>query len=723
MSDIDLNARENLYRKLPKMETYTQNRELSWLKFNERVLEEATIKNVPIYERLKFIAIFVSNLKEFFMVRIGSLSDLQKLKDPPRDSRTNMTPEEQHEACLEAVRRLYGLKDNVFFDVENELRKDDIQNVSFEELTEDEKKYVLKLFKSRIEPILSPMVIARSHPFPFLENNELYITCELKSPVEEKGTFGILNIPETLPKFFKLGAEGTRYILTENIILNFLDKLYTEFKIEDKCVISATRNTDLTIDDEEVGEEEYVTQMRNILKKRKRLGCVRMTSSKELSPRMKKFFMANLDIKENEIFVTKTPLNMDYAFKLSSIIDEETLKKVSYPPFKGGLNSAIKPTEPIISQVMDKDFLFFYPYDSMEQFIKILEEAANDPDVLSIKITIYRLSKNSKVVQNLVRAAENGKDVTVLMELRARFDEKNNIDYSEELFNAGCNVLYGTEGFKVHSKICLITKRSKSGEPIYITQIGTGNYNESTSKLYTDISFVTSDKAIGEDATQFFKNMCLGKLDGVYKKLLQSPSTVRSSIIDMIFEEIEKGAKGRIFMKMNSFTDREVIRALALASMMGVQIRLMIRGICSIVPGIQNVTENIEVRSIVGRFLEHSRIYKFGEGSDEKIYIGSADMMTRNTIRRVEILTPIEAPYLKNRLNGFIERQWKDTENARRLKNDGQYDIIYREVSEVPFNSHKKEMEISMNGKYEEPVKLSLIEKITKFLRDEGWIR
>lgn len=359
----------------------------------------------------------------------------------------------------------------------------------------------------------------------------------------------------------------------------------------------------------------------------------------------------------------------------------------------------------------------------MEQFIKILEEAANDPDVLSIKITIYRLSKNSKVVQNLVRAAENGKDVTVLMELRARFDEKNNIDYSEELFNAGCNVLYGTEGFKVHSKICLITKRSKSGEPIYITQIGTGNYNESTSKLYTDISFVTSDKAIGEDATQFFKNMCLGKLDGVYNKLLQSPSTVRSSIIDMIFEEIEKGAKGRIFMKMNSFTDREVIRALALASMMGVQIRLMIRGICSIVPGIQNVTEHIEVRSIVGRFLEHSRIYKFGEGSDEKIYIGSADMMTRNTIRRVEILTPIEAPYLKNRLNGFIERQWKDNENARRLKNDGQYDIIYREVSEVPFNSHKKEMEISMNGKYEEPVKLSFIEKITKFLRDEGWIR
>lgn len=710
---------------MPPLNAYTQNRELSWLKFNERVLEEATIKSVPIYERLKFVAIFVSNLKEFFMVRIGSLSDLEKLDEPPMDPRTGMTPYEQHQACLKEVRRLYGVKDDVFYDVENRLRKYDIYNLEADEVTVEEKKHLKKIFKESIEPILTPMVIDRNHPFPFLENNELYIVSDLSLETKdnEKSTFGIMKVPSSLPEFFKLEGDKTRYILTSEIIKLFMDSVYPGFKVKDKTIISATRNTDLTIDDEEESEEEYVEQMEKILKKRKRLECVRFTSSREMSDKMKKFFMSNLELEENEIFVTKTPLNMGYVYKLKNIIPKEVLDEISYVPFSWKLSPEVKNDVPIIKQVEKRDFLFFYPYESMEQFIDLLQEAADDSNVVSIKITIYRLSKNSKVVKNLIRAAENGKEVTVLMELRARFDEKNNIDYSEELYNSGCTVIYGSEGFKVHSKVCLITKRDNSGKLSYITQIGTGNYNESTSQLYTDISFITSNETIGKDATLFFKNMGVDKLDGEYEKLLQSPSTVRSGIINLIDEERKKGSEGRIFMKMNSFTDKEVIKALARASMNGTKIRLMIRGICCLVPGIKGVTENIEVRSIVGRFLEHSRIYQFGEGEEMKIYIGSADMMTRNTSRRVEILTPIEAPYLKEKLLKFIKRQWMDNENARRLKSDGQYDIIYRDNSIEPYNSHVAEMDEATRREVKEPVKVNVFQRIKNYFKNEGWIR
>lgn len=710
---------------VPPLKEYTQNRELSWLKFNERVLEEATIKSVPIYERLKFVAIFVSNLKEFFMVRIGSLSDLEKLDDPPNDPRTGMSPYEQHQACLKEVRRLYGVKDDVFYDVEKRLRKHDIYNLTEDEVTPAEKKKLKKIFKEAIEPILTPMVIDRNHPFPFLENNELYVTCELNLDDKdgEKTTFGIMKVPTSLPDFFKLDGDATRYILTSELIKMFLDSVYPGFKVKDKTIVSATRNTDLTIDDEEATEDEYVEQMEKILKKRKRLEVVRFTSSREMSDEMKKFFMANLELEENEIFVTKTPLNMKYVYKLKNIIPKDILETISYKPFTWKSSPEVKKDVPIIKQVEKRDFLFFYPYESMEQFIDLLQEAADDPNVVSIKITIYRLSKNSKVVKNLIRAAENGKEVTVLMELRARFDEKNNIDYSEELYNSGCTILYGAEGFKVHSKVCLITKRDSSGKLSYITQVGTGNYNESTSQLYTDISFITSNETIGKDATLFFKNMGVDNLDGEYEKLLQSPSTVRTGIISMIEEEASKGSDGRIFMKMNSFTDKEVIKALAKASMKGTKIRLMIRGICCLVPGIKGITENIEVRSIVGRFLEHSRIYKFGEGDDMKIYIGSADMMTRNTSRRVEILTPIEAPYLKEKLNNFIRRQWKDNENARRLKSDGLYDIIYRDNSIEPYNSHEAEMKEATEREIREPEKLNIFQRIRNYFKDEGWIR
>ncbi|MDY3946463.1 MAG: polyphosphate kinase 1 [Ezakiella sp.] len=707
---------------LEKEEIYNiaQNRELSWLKFNQRVLHEAVDKSVPLYEKLKFISIFVSNMKEFFMVRVGSLEDLLLVNEPAIDNKTGMSVNEQLMAIFKETRSLYKEKDSIYLSVEHGFREEGIFCVDIDELVDADKRILETIFRHQIEPILSPMVIDKYHPFPFLENTELYLCAELK--LDDKDMTGIVQVPKMLPPYFKLPGENLRYILTEKIIEYFLPEIYKQYKINFRCVISATRNADISIESEmlEDDEDDYRNLMRKALKKRQRLQCVRLTTSLELPSKIKKFLMKHLNILDEQIFVTTTPLNMKYVFKLEGDIPEKILKQISYEPFKPQRNPDFKKDMPLMRQVEERDFLLIYPFEDMGHYIELLEEAANDPDVVSIKITIYRLAKNSKVVQALMKAAENGKEVLALMELRARFDEQNNIDYTDELYNAGCKIIYGIEEYKVHSKVTLITYK-KSGGLSYITQIGTGNYNESTSKQYTDASFITSDQVIGEDAAKFFQKMTLGELDGEYNKLIQAPSTFKSSLMNLIDEEIKKGNEGRIFFKFNSFTDKDFILKLAEASQAGVKIRLNIRGICCLIPGIKGLTENIEVRSIVGRYLEHTRVYKFGEGEDSIIYIGSADLMTRNTMRRVEVACPIEAPYLKEKINSYLNYIWKDNLKARRLQIDGNYGFIHFDNTEEPFCAQDAEMLRAIenaNKRQEVKEDKSFINKITNWFKN-----
>ena len=658
---------------------YTQERELSWLRFNERVLEEAKDERVPLFERLKFAAIFTSNLDEFFMIRVGSITDMTLSKQTHVDSKSGLTPSQQLQAIFKTVPGLYKQRDKILSQLEKRLRTCNICNLAPSELDGKERKQVERWFRDYVQPVLSPMVVDSHHPFPHLSSNSLAIALSLRMGTER--CFGLVPIPRNLPPYIQLEELGLRYLLTEQVVLAYADTLFENYQVEEKCVVSVTRNADISPEDEDydVGED-FRAHMQKVLKKRARLAPVRLEIQGGASPELQQYLCQRLNLTDAQVFHAKGPLNMGYVYSLENKLPQESAAALCYPPYTPQWPAGLAKGEKLIPQVLRRDALLFYPYQSMEPFLQLVREAANDPAVLSIKITIYRLASTAKLVEYLAAAAENGKDVTVLMELRARFDEQNNIAWAQRLEEAGCTILYGFEGYKVHSKICLITRREK-GRIQYITQIGTGNYNEKTAKLYTDFCLMTASPAIGADGAVFFQNMAISNLNGEYHQLLVAPHGLKNRLLDLMDGEIEKARQGkpaRIFVKVNSVTDRELIDKLAQASQAGVPVTMNVRGICCLRPGVPGLTDHIKVFSIVGRYLEHPRIYAFGVGEETRIYIGSADLMTRNTERRVEIACPVLDPAVRRQIRHYVELYCSDNEKARVLQPDGSYTRVER---------------------------------------------
>lgn len=700
---------------------YTQNRELSWLAFNERVLAEAADESVPLLERLKFASIFTSNLDEFFMIRVGSLFDLMGVEPGRRDSRSGMTPEEQLHAIYDAVRPLYREREAVCLGLERLLRRYDICRLEWKELTGSEKKYCQRYFHSEVEPIISPQIVDTHHPFPHLKNNVLHIGAWVK--YRSRDVFGVIPMPEALPGVLFLPCdEGLRYIHMEELLLHHAGDIFANYDVRAKCVFRVTRNADINPEDEAFDMDEnddFRKKMRKALRQRTRLAPVRLELSERISGDFLEYLKKRLPVTDEQVFFTSAPLRLDYAFSLAGkLADPELRRALTYPEFKPCRNAQIRTGESMIRQISRSDKLLSFPFESMSPFLTLLKEASEDPDVISIKITIYRLARKAKLVEYLCAAAENGKDVTVFIELRARFDEQNNIDWSERLEDAGCNVFYGFESYKIHSKICLITRRER-GEIRYITQVGTGNYNEKTAEQYTDVSLLTANRDIGQDAVEFFKNMSIGELDGEYRHLLVSPYSLKREVLRLMDVEIAKGSAGRMRFKINSLTDMDIIERLRKASRAGVRIDMVVRGICCILPGIPGETENIHIVSIVGRFLEHSRIYCFGEGESERMYISSADFMTRNTQRRVETACPIYDSAVRAKLNGIMDLCLMDNVKARELHADGSYSPVHG--GEERFDAQHLQMERAIDAAAEPepaPERESVIGRLLRRFRN-----
>ena len=697
---------------------YTQNRELSWLRFNRRVLEEAADPLVPVLERLKFISIFSSNLDEFFMVRVGSLFDISHMTPEDKDNKTGWIPAEQLRHVYHAIPALLTMKEQIYNSVMGELANSGVLDMPIEALDADDLKHVNRFFKSELLPVLSPILLGPNHPIPHLVNKRLYATALLENKKGHKAV-GIVPVPDSVPPYLLL-SDGKRFVRTENILLRWLPALFDAYSVKESCVLAVTRNADISFDDEkfEDNEEDFRRHVKKLLKQRDHLAVVRLEMSTAVSGEFQKILSAPVRVESHQVFVDTCPLNMQYVFRLIGELPRELSERLLYPAYRPRWAEDLLKEQQIMTQVQQKDRLLFYPYDSVEPFLRLLNEAAENPHVLSIKITIYRLASSSKIAQTLCRAAENGKEVLVLMELRARFDEENNLAWSKMLEESGCQVIYGTEGFKCHSKICLITLRSHN-KTSYITQIGTGNYNEKTNAMYTDLSLMTANRSIGEDAAAFFRNMLVNKLDGTYNQLCVSPFGIKTMLLQEIDRQIELGENGYVCIKANSVTEREVIDKLKEASCAGVEIQMIIRGICCILPGIPEKTENIHVISIVGRFLEHGRIYQFGRGENAKYYISSADLMTRNLNRRVEIACPVYDRQLREQLKWFLESQLRDTAKASILLTDGSY---CRKHSAVSFDSQDYFMHQSPHILAEplrEPQKLTqhLRELAEKFFR------
>ena len=652
---------------------YTQNRELSWLEFNARVLAEAEDETVPLLERFKFLAIFTSNLDEFFMIRVGSLTDMAALEPNRRDTKSGLTAEEQLSRIYAAVEPLYARRDAAFRDVDARLAQEDLCRTSMDELDSSERKYIKRYFNTMIAPVLSPQVVDSHHPFPHLEGKVLHIAVLLSHKKNER--LGLIPVPASLPPITFLPNDKRRYLMTEDILLAFADSIFEMYDVLEKTVFCVTRNADVPLDDEPFGSEQVDLRkkMERMLRQRRRMAIVRVELSRPVSSHFKECLHKRFEVTDEQIFLSRSaPLRMSYAFSLGDYLSDGRRSRLSDPPFIPQQPAMLPAGQSLLKTALQRDVLLSYPYESMEPFLQMIREAANDPPVLSVRITIYRLASKAKLVEYLCAAAENGKDVTVLIELRARFDEQNNIDWSERLEEAGCKIIYGFEDYKVHSKICLITRRERGGVR-YITQVGTGNYNEKTARQYTDVSLVTSSESIGMDAAQFFNNMAMSNLNGRYNRLLVAPTSLKNNILSLMDGEIAKGSDGYILLKFNSLTDIDMIEKLHEASCAGVTVEMIIRGICCLLPGVPGKTENITVTSIVGRFLEHSRIYVFGRGENEKMYISSADLMTRNTERRVEIACPIDSPAVRARLHDILFAMQHDTVKARVLQPDGSY--------------------------------------------------
>lgn len=652
---------------------YTQNRELSWLQFNARVLAEAEDENVPLLERFKFLAIFTSNLDEFFMIRVGSLCDMAAVDKEHTDSKSGLTAKEQLHLIYKAVEPLYARRDAAFSDVDSKLSAIGLRRLTMDSLAPDEQKYIKRYFKDIIAPVLSPQIVDSHHPFPHLEGKVLHIAALLSHKKTER--LGLLPVPASLPPVVFLPETPSRYILTEDILLAYANHVFEMYDVLEKTVLCVTRNADIQVDDETFGVEggDFRKKMEKLLRQRRRMAVVRVEINRPISNHFKEHFRSRFEVSDAQIFLSRTaPLKLGYAFSLGEHLPEKKRAFLSDTPFTPQQPAMLSAGQSLLKAALQRDILLSYPYESMEPFLQMIREAANDPAVLAIRITIYRLASKTKLVEYLCAAAENGKDVTALIELRARFDEQNNIDWSERMEEAGCKIIYGFEDYKVHSKICLITRRER-GAVRHITQVGTGNYNEKTAKQYTDVSLITADERIGQDAGAFFNNMALSNLSGRYSRLFVAPTSLKNNILALMDEQIAKGKDGYILLKFNSLTDIDVIAKLQEASCAGVTVEMIVRGICCLLPGVPGHTENITVTSIVGRFLEHSRIYVFGRGDKEKMYISSADLMTRNTERRVEIACPIDNPAVRARLHDILYAMQHDTVKARVLQPDGTY--------------------------------------------------
>ena len=696
-----------------EMQNYTQNRELSWLKFNQRVLEEAKDSSVPLLERMKFVSIFTSNLDEFFMIRVGSLYDMSLTDNSTIDSRSGMNPKEQLDAIFAAVAPLYKERDKTYSEIKKLLNPYGVCGLSIKELEQQEKKYVKKYFKDQILPILSPQIVDANHPFPHLLNKELYVIASLK----QNGTsmIGIVPVPQFVSDILYLPGHDIRYIRMEKVIMEYLDVVFNKYEVSNKNYICVTRNADVSPDDEALEiNDDFRLLMQETLHKRRRMAVVRMETAEPLDKELEKYFCDKFKITPAQIYRTKMPMKLDYIFSIMDKVPASLKRSLIDEPFTPQPSRYLTDGK-VIPQVKKKDILLSYPYESMDPFLRMIKEAAYDPTVLTIRITIYRLAKKARLVEYLCAATENGKEVTVLIELRARFDEQNNIDWSERLEEAGCRVIYGFEGYKVHSKICLITYRNRNNIE-YITQVGTGNYNEKTATMYTDVSLITADKGIGEDAAVFFKNMSIGNLNGSYQHIIVSPTSLKPKVLSLMDEEIKKGTNGRIIMKMNSVTDVDFIQKVSEASNAGVKVDLIVRGICCILPGVKGYTENLHVTSIVGRYLEHPRIFLFGTGADQKIYIGSADMMTRNTEKRVEVACPVYDETIRKQLTHMLKIMLADNVKARELKSDGKYYMKEKGTSKV--NSQEYFMREAITVRHPEGrTKQSFVDKIRKIFR------
>ena len=644
------------------------NRELSWLKFNERVLEEAENIKVPLCERLSFAAIYQSNLDEFFMVRVGSLIDQELLGKGERENKTQMTAQEQIRAILPRVQELNTRKDIVYTQIMHSLEKQGVRLVDFHKITQQESARLRAYFQAEIEPLLSPSVIGKRQTFPFLRNRELYAVAALENKSGKK-RLGIIPCVNTgSGKIFSrlINVKGSdMYMLSEDLILHYMPRIFKGYQVKEKAIIRITRNADIDADALYDEDLDYRDFMEKLIKKRKKLAPLRLEIEGDLSGETVKALCGHLDLNSCYVYYAKSPLDLSFAYEIQDLLRKNTQlffeKRVPQksPMFSQG--------QPILDQIRKEDKLLSYPYESIKPFLQMLHEAANDPDVISIKMTLYRMARQSKVVEYLIEAAENGKEVFVLVELKARFDEENNIEWSRLLEDAGCRVIYGLDGYKVHSKLCLITKRSEDRIEYY-TQVGTGNYNEKTSRLYTDLSFMTSNVQIGMEAARIFQALAMGQTPDELKHLLAAPNCLQNRVIEMIDGQIELAKSGQpsyIGLKMNSLTDKKIMDKLVEASQAGVKIDMIIRGICCLIPGVQGYTENISVRSIVGRFLEHSRIYIFGVKENAHVYIASADFMTRNTLRRVEVAAPIENEKLKKLLLDMFDVMLRDNQKAR----------------------------------------------------------
>ena len=665
-----------------------QNRELSWLKFNRRVLEEANFSENSPLDKLEFISIFSSNLDEFYMIRVGSLTDYMLFAPGYFDNKTGWTAKEQLDAVFRETASLTALKDRYFRDVTAELKNQGVFHLKMNELDSAEVKNLEKYFTRNILPLLSPQIIDSRHPFPHLDNKRLHIAATLEH--KGKSLYGLIAVPQNLDRLVFLDG-GVRFVLLEDVIYHFSRLAFNPYKVKGKTVLAVTRNADINAEELSAMDEDvdYRQFMQKLVKKRKRLAPVRLELQYPVSDPCKSFFCEKLRLKEYQVFLSSAPLDLSYGFKLEEKIRAELGTSLIPPVFVPADRYPIERKPNLMRQVQKADILFSYPFESMAPFLEMLRQSAEDPTVISIKITLYRIDIQSKLAESLIRAAENGKEVIVVMELRARFDEENNIEWSHRLDEAGCKVIYGLPNYKVHSKVCLITKvaagtKKDSGKIQYITQIGTGNYNEKTAKQYTDLSLITANQEIGSDAAAFFNNLLLGNLDENYSRLWVAPSCYKTNILQCIAEEqrkAERGESGRIIIKCNSLTDKEVMIKLIEASQGGVKISMIVRGICCLTPGIPGFTENIRIISIIGKFLEHSRIYCFGAGSDKKLYISSADLMTRNTERRVEIACPILDANLKQRIMDMLEVMLMDNTKAWEQFEDGDYVLRHPEES------------------------------------------
>lgn len=684
-------------RKPPRDFSYTQNRELSWLRFDNRVLDEAFDETVPLFERLKFVSIFESNLDEFLMVRVGGLSDLAELKKQPVDNKSNMTASEQVDAVMAEMPGLLTRWESIFKSIEGKLDTLGVHRAHIDSLTPEERTFVTRYFQAYVSPVISPLVIDPRHPFPNLRNGALYLACGLDGATDEESLLGLIEIPASMNRVVEIPSPtGTySYILLEDVILACLDSCFGSYKPLDRALIRVTRNADIDPDGEGVEEEEdYRQHMKRILKKRLRLQPVVLAVSGSLEKATLKTIRKALELSRRSVFTCDIPLNLGYVFGIEGKIPEHLRNELLFTPFKPQPNPTIDMTRSIREQVLQHDKLLFYPYEAMNPFLDLVHEAAYDPECISLRITLYRVAKQSRLCESLIDAAENGKEVTVLMELRARFDEQNNIEWAERLEEAGCTVIYGSEGFKCHSKICQLTYREGMALT-RLTLLGTGNFNEKTAKLYSDFMLMTAHPGIGEDANLFFRNLSLGNLRGDYRFLGVAPVGLKPLIMRGLDREIQRALAGepaRVFFKLNSLTDREVIDKIAEASCAGVRVDMIIRGISCLKPGVSGKTENVHVRSIVGRFLEHARVYAFGVDSD-MIYLSSADMMTRNTEHRVEIAFPVLDPTCRALVHEYMGMQLRDNVKARSLTSDGTWVPVERAEGEKPFNSQEALLE------------------------------